>query len=180
MAHLRALLVQALRLANSDLFLFANKGTLSDLGTDIIEALLATMGTATPARESTTAAARSRMLGKVLDYIKDRPGTPLRVNALCRSAQVSERTLQRAFLERFDVTPKVYLQALRLNGVRRDLLSCVPSSTRIGNVATRWGFWHMGQFARDYKRLFAELPSQTLSQLPQAIKPSTDSGFGST
>ena len=29
------------------------------------------------------------------------------------------------------------------------------------NVAHRWGFWHMGQFARDYRRLFGELPSET-------------------
>jgi len=29
-------------------------------------------------------------------------------------------------------------------------------------VANAWGFWHMGQFARDYRRLFGELPSDTL------------------
>ena len=28
--------------------------------------------------------------------------------------------------------------------------------------ANNWGFWHMGQFAKDYRRLFGELPSKTL------------------
>jgi len=31
-------------------------------------------------------------------------------------------------------------------------------------MANRHGFWHMGQFAKDYKNLFGELPSQTLSK----------------
>ena len=36
------------------------------------------------------------------------------------------------------------------------------SDTKILNIANDWGFWHMGQFAADYKSLFGELPSETL------------------
>ena len=32
----------------------------------------------------------------------------------------------------------------------------------VAEVAGRWGFWHMGQMAADYRKLFDELPSQTL------------------
>ncbi|MCZ0400693.1 hypothetical protein OZI03_24655, partial [Escherichia coli] len=28
----------------------------------------------------------------------------------------------------------------------------------------QWGFWHLGQFATDYQRLFNEKPSETLSR----------------
>jgi len=34
--------------------------------------------------------------------------------------------------------------------------------TKIGTIANRCGFWHMGRFAADYRRLFGELPSETL------------------
>jgi AraC family ethanolamine operon transcriptional activator len=32
----------------------------------------------------------------------------------------------------------------------------------INEIANRWGFWHMSQFAADYRRFFGELPSETL------------------
>ena len=64
-----------------------------------------------------------------------------------------------AFREHFGVTPKTYLRAFRLNCVRKDLLVAAPK-TPIADVANRWGFWHIGQFASDYRRQFGELPSQ--------------------
>jgi transcriptional regulator GlxA family with amidase domain len=40
------------------------------------------------------------------------------------------------------------------------LNSKVTVVCRGGDVANAWGFWHMGQFARNYKRQFGELPSE--------------------
>ena len=54
------------------------------------------------------------------------------------------------------------LQTRQLNAVRRNLRASGPRGDTVRNVAARWGFWHMGQFARDYRNLFGELPSQTL------------------
>ena len=83
------------------------------------------------------------------------------VRRICAEAGTSWRTLDYAFKEHFGVTPKTYLQAQRLHGVRRELrLAC--ADTLIADVAGRWGFWHMGQFAADYRRAFNELPSETL------------------
>lgn len=82
---------------------------------------------------------------------------------LCQAARVSERTLQYSFLEYFGVTPKTYLKAIRLNGVRKSLRRADPATTTVTEVAGQWGFWHMGQFAADYRKQFDELPSQTLS-----------------
>jgi AraC family ethanolamine operon transcriptional activator len=61
------------------------------------------------------------------------------------------------------MTPKAYLTAMRLDGVRRHLVPGEPT-VKIADVANRWGFWHMGQFAADYRRHFGELPSQTLQR----------------
>ena len=40
-----------------------------------------------------------------------------------------------------------------------------PSNEKVANVANRWGFWHLGQFAADYREQFGELPSHTLCSL---------------
>jgi hypothetical protein len=31
----------------------------------------------------------------------------------------------------------------------------------LADIANKWGFWHLGQFAEDYRLLFGELPSET-------------------
>jgi len=51
---------------------------------------------------------------------------------------------------------------VRLSGVRRDLRRA-EAGVKIADVANRWGFWHLGQFAADYRRQFCELPSETLA-----------------
>ena len=86
------------------------------------------------------------------------------VKDICRVAQVSQRTLQYAFVERFGLTPKAYLKVHRLNSVRRELRTANPEVGKVADIANRWGFWHMGQFAADYRSQFDELPSQTLAR----------------
>ena len=66
------------------------------------------------------------------------------------------------FRERFGISPKAYLRERRLNGLREELRACDPNVTTVVAVAHRWGFWHLGQLARDYRRLFGELPSDAL------------------
>ncbi|HEY9641455.1 MAG TPA: helix-turn-helix domain-containing protein, partial [Coleofasciculaceae cyanobacterium] len=89
----------------------------------------------------------------------DRPWT---VHDLCTKLHVSERTLRYGFQESFGMSPMAYLKIQRLNEVRRQLKASVANQTTVTAVAIRWGFWHMGQFAKDYKKMFAESPSETL------------------
>jgi len=89
---------------------------------------------------------------------------PLTVEDLGRAVGASVRTLRRAFQENLGVSPKAYLKAHRLNGVRRLLLRSSPRTTTVTAAANRWGFWHLGQFAADYRRQFGEAPSRTLQR----------------
>ncbi len=107
---------------------------------------------------------RDHALSRARDYIDQFADESIQVGDLCRVAEVSQRTLEYAFLERYGVTPKSFLVALRLNNVRRDLRRADPGQ-RIADIANRWGFWHMGQFAADYRKQFGELPSQTLERV---------------
>lgn len=83
---------------------------------------------------------------------------------LCAATGVSERTLQCAFRSILQLTPVAYLRTLRLNRVRADLLTATPTHATVTVIAMHWGFVHLGDFSRDYGRLFGERPSETLAQ----------------
>lgn len=103
-----------------------------------------------------------RTLAPILDYLHAHPQRPVRMAELCAIARVSERTLQNHFKRELGMTPKTFLSGQRLHGVHRELWRADPSHTSISAVANQWGFWHMGQFAADYRGMFGELPSATL------------------
>ena len=85
---------------------------------------------------------------------------PLSVAELTATLQVSRRNLQYAFNETLAVNPAAYLRIERLNRVR-NVMGEVSSVTE---AATRFGFWHFGHFAAEYRALFGELPSDTFRQ----------------
>lgn len=82
---------------------------------------------------------------------------PLSVAELVAELGVSRRCLQYAFQDALGINPASYLRAERLNRVRRVL----GEADSVTEAATRFGFWHFGHFACDYRALFGELPSET-------------------
>jgi AraC-like DNA-binding protein len=115
-------------------------------------------------------AARARAVSKVLEFFEEHRFNATTVAEACAATGVAWRTLNRGFLERFGIGPKAYLERLKLSGVR-DELSVSPPRTLVADVANAWGFWHMGQFARDYRGLFGELPSRTLGRSETLVRP---------
>jgi AraC family ethanolamine operon transcriptional activator len=95
------------------------------------------------------------------DYVDAHVANAPSIQDVCHVAGVSWRTVDYAFRDLFGVTPKQYLQATRLDGVHKELRRKGPA-TKITDIANDWRFWHMGQFAADYRRQFGELPSETL------------------
>jgi transcriptional regulator GlxA family with amidase domain len=83
------------------------------------------------------------------------------VDELCQRLHVSRRTVQNSFRSVAETTPLNYLRSVRLNGVRRTLMSTPASHLSIGDAAAQWGFYHLSHFAAEYQELFAELPSHT-------------------
>jgi AraC family ethanolamine operon transcriptional activator len=109
---------------------------------------------------------RKLLLDRAMSHIAEHACSPLTVGEISASIGANERTLRRAFLDRFGVPPKTYLAAVRLDGVRRDLRRSDPESSVI-DVANRWSFWHMGDLAMKYRQAFGELPSATLRKQEQ-------------
>ncbi len=105
-----------------------------------------------------------QLLKKVAEMVDTQSDDPIWLADLCAATEVPERTLINAFKQELGIPPKAYIKGHRLFRVHRELWNADPSATRISDVANARGFWHMGQFAADYKKLFGELPSDTLNR----------------
>ncbi|NYF80030.1 helix-turn-helix domain-containing protein [Granulicella arctica] len=111
------------------------------------------------------------MVRNVRQYLLEDPYRATSVPELCKVFGASRRTLQYAFQDVLGMAPNAYLRTLRLNGVRRALRDAKPGAASIQQVAADWGFWHLSQFARDYRSLFGELPSERLKRSSSIVNP---------
>ncbi|MDM0022964.1 helix-turn-helix domain-containing protein [Variovorax saccharolyticus] len=117
-----------------------------------------------------SAAARRRILYAARDYMHAHADEAITVPDLCQATCASRRALQYAFEEILHLSPVTYLRVMRLNRVRGELLA--HSDLTVGDVAARWGFWHLSRFAADYRQHFGELPSATRARGAARTMPS--------
>ena len=136
----------------------------SCLEEELISALIDALFSQESDEELSVDAALINTWKAIEEYIELQKSGPIKVSELAQTVGVSERTLCRYFDVRFGISPKAYLNRLRLNAVHQDLQHSYSNREKIHNIANSWGFWHMGQFAADYKKLFGELPSETLTK----------------
>ncbi|MDN6875397.1 helix-turn-helix domain-containing protein [Pseudomonas citronellolis] len=87
--------------------------------------------------------------------------TPVSILDLCEQLRVSRRTLQNSFQVVVGIRPVEYLRNIRLNAVRRRLISTTAADFNVGEIAAEMGFFHLSHFAGSYRELFGEYPSQT-------------------
>jgi AraC family ethanolamine operon transcriptional activator len=105
---------------------------------------------------------RQRAVMRARDLVRERLSQPISLVDMCGIAQVRARTLEYGFRELYGMSPIAYVRCERLCRVRDDLLGADRGATSIRQTASRWGFVHMSQFAKDYRTLFGESPSTTL------------------
>lgn len=101
---------------------------------------------------------RRRLVNRACELMLAHADEPLSMLAVCRHVGASRRRLETCFQDVLGTSPARYLRAVRLNGVRRELRA---GAATVQAAAARWGFFHLGQFAHDYKAQFGELPSAT-------------------
>ena len=114
-----------------------------------------------------SASARRRAVRRIEEYLDVHEREVPSLAELCAVAGTSERTLEYAFREQIGLPPARYLRLRRLNGVRRELRASEAGAAKITQIAMRWGFWQLGRFAVEYRTLFGERPSETLSRSPK-------------
>ncbi|CAK6689870.1 hypothetical protein BBFGKLBO_00704 [Synechococcus sp. CBW1107] len=110
--------------------------------------------------------ARIELVKQLQRWAEENPLEPISLGSLCRQVYVGRRTVIQGFQEHLGMGPMAYFKLQRLHGVRRGLLEAQPGDATISGLAASWGFLNPGHFARDYRRLFGELPSATFARSP--------------
>ena len=92
------------------------------------------------------------------DYLEANADRCVTLAELREALGVSDRGLRRFFASAYGTSPGQFLRVQRLHGVNRVL---AEAGTTVTDAATSFGFFDVGRFAGDYRRLFGEQPSET-------------------
>jgi len=143
----------------------AQQGLLNASVSSLVELLT---GGKTGPRENVSAQHARRVVQRTRDYLQTYTDRCVTVHELCEQLGSSPRALQDCFHKHLGLSPKAYLKARKLNEAHRELQNVDSTCASVRAVAERFGFWHLSQFAVDYRHLFGELPSVTLRKRIQA------------
>lgn len=100
------------------------------------------------------------------EYLEGHAHLPLTMADVADHVGVSARSLYAGFRQYRCTSPLQYLRDIRLQRVHAELQTPMPD-LRVTDVALRWGFSHLGQFAAAYRRRYGEPPSATLRRCAQ-------------
>lgn len=128
----------------------------------VFDALCELFNSAADARQLAGSASAGFIVSQCHRMVEAGGNSPPSVEELCLRLRTSRRTLQDSFRQVADSTPVHYLRCVRLNAVRRQLMSTRAVDLSIAQAAEDRGFNHLSHFAARYKTLFGELPSQTM------------------
>ncbi len=106
--------------------------------------------------------AQPRAVKQAVDLIESEPEAPLTASEIARRVGISVRALQEGFKDYVGMPPMTYLREVRLARAHDDLRRADPGIVGVADVATRWGFTHLGRFGVAYRRKFGVAPSRTL------------------
>jgi transcriptional regulator GlxA family with amidase domain len=105
---------------------------------------------------------RQQIVERAEAFLSARTGEPVSIVQLCRIVGVSERSLRNAFYTVRGMSPKRCAVRARLAEVRQALSVANGMRGAVTAIATDYGFFELGRFARRYKAVFGESPSATL------------------
>lgn len=162
MQALRNCLVSMVNPSEFDSALLSNLQIQRIFKSAVMTATLSAMESARPAEEpSRSFKARSHLVREIVDWSMSRPEDPPSIAEICLQFNIGRRLLNYSFIEVLGTNPLNYLRSMRLNGARRDLRKGEHKMS-VRDIAGRWGFWHLPRFSEEYRKLFGELPSETL------------------
>ncbi|BBU20758.1 AraC family transcriptional regulator [Mycobacterium xenopi] len=106
-----------------------------------------------------------RVVQRAIEYIDAHLAEPLTMGLIARNVHMSIRSIQQGFRDELGVSPMTYVRDRRLERVHDELADAMPGDgVTVTDVATRWGFHHLGSFAVEYRKRWGVSPSETLRQ----------------
>jgi AraC-like DNA-binding protein len=133
----------------------------------LVEALVGCFNNGEVSEDKSALRQHAAIMRRFRRATEENPDQALFVPELCVAIGVSERTLRICCQEHLGLSPKRYLLLRRMCLARRALRENAPTATTVTTIATQYGFWQFGRFAKEYKALFGELPSATLAAAPR-------------
>jgi AraC-like DNA-binding protein len=130
----------------------------------LIEALVGCLSTGEVREDRSAQRHHSLIMRRFRRAVEENPDQPLYIPELCAAIGVSDRTLRVCCQEQLGVSPKRYLLLRRMHLARRALRESSPGIATVTEIATQYGFWQFGRFAGEYRSLFGETPSATLTR----------------
>lgn len=97
-------------------------------------------------------------------YIEAYIDQPIRISDIYVTTGLNYKTLERAFNTVMGISPQRYLTMQRLSRARQMLRSNEPDLLNVSDIATSCGCFHLGRFSQEYRKLFHELPSDTINK----------------
>lgn len=101
-----------------------------------------------------------RFLGEAEDYMRENLSEEINVEGVARQVGVSRRTLHAGFRRYRSNSPMAILKSLRLEAVQTAFESARHNGRSVTEIATYYGFLHLGRFSQEYRDAFGILPSQ--------------------
>jgi AraC-like DNA-binding protein len=102
-----------------------------------------------------------RQFRLAVDYINAHLDADITLAGVAEVAGCSIRSLARAFHQSCGNSPMQYVQQLRLQRIRAELVRAASGDRTIADIALHWGYRHLGEFNRKYRACFGETPSET-------------------
>ena len=100
----------------------------------------------------------------VEEYLLAQLTEPVSLADLSTHSGLPIRTLSRNFKKYLGMTPMQFLRARRFEAVHSELTRGTEETHSVTNTAMRYGFGHLGKFSAEYRKIFHELPSETLKR----------------
>jgi len=105
---------------------------------------------------------RPRHIKRAEEYIRSNYQEQIHIGLLAKEIGITPRSLQMGFSQYLNTSPTTYIKNMRLKKAREHLTGPDAGEISITEIADLCGFNHLSNFAKYYKALFGETPSQTL------------------
>jgi AraC-like DNA-binding protein len=104
-----------------------------------------------------------RHVRRIEDYIEAHWDQAITIEKLTEVTELSARAIFKAFQQSRGYSPMAFVKKVRLTHAN-EMLKTPDDRTSVTGVAFACGFANLGHFARDYREMFRERPSETLGR----------------